>query len=268
MCYCINTDKRFGEQEEAPSAQEEKVLRRFQMERVKRLKKSAGLYNLDDSSNGRGGADDGSDVLTHHGQALSLSLRGSAGDDDMDIDGSGGEDGDPRQGFDDEDDHDGKRDSKGRKGGPMPALDAQSFEIMQAQAKDRVRSKQEVMHEVMMKAKLFRAEEQKKRAEMLTMVTDLDSAFDADLRAKMAFESSSGAPKKVEQKADADAASGLADVDDDVLNRIRKSGDGAAGSGDMEDDGDEFTRLTKELALVGHMCVCVCVCVCVCLYVC
>jgi nucleolar protein 14 len=163
-------DKRLGEQDPTLSM-EDKMMARFQTERKRKLR-NASTFALHDSDSEQEGDDDAL-FLTHKGAKIS--------DDDYDRLNADGP-------LDDED-----NDAEGRKmdrdivnqlhfGGGKGDADAPE----EQDADGKRKTHKEVMQEVMMKAKLFKAERQKNKSSQEDATDKLDEGF-ADLRGLLEF---------------------------------------------------------------------------------
>mmetsp|Transcript_26205 Transcript_26205/g.78749 ORF Transcript_26205/g.78749 Transcript_26205/m.78749 type:complete len:897 (-) Transcript_26205:128-2818(-) len=173
-------DKRFGEYDESISA-EERMLQRFQFERVKRHEKSS-AFNLPDTEE---------EGLTHGGQSLGQMLDDYVPSDDEEGDEEGellGAANTGRLNF----------------GGFEPKAAAAGDE----DAEDRPRTRKEIMEEVVMKSKMHKMERQKEALELSNKIEELDDQFDehfkmligeASLRAEAKMEA---APKKKQDSYD------------------------------------------------------------------
>ena len=195
-------DRRFGE-DDASLSVDDKMMQRFQKERSSKVKFALG------DGDGEGG--DGHE-LTHMGTALS-----QLDDDDL----SGGLDGD-----DDDESGGGERDSGqltaqqvaahfgggGAGAGQQQHLYAAYGSHGAANDPDRPRTKEEVMREVISKAKFFKAERQQEKMGNDELISTLDDQF-ADIRKMMEYR-----PTKAEAGKD-DAAAG---VQDDYDMRARE----------------------------------------------
>ncbi|GMF26175.1 unnamed protein product [Phytophthora lilii] len=163
-------DKRLGEQDPTLSM-EDKMMARFQTERKRKLR-NASAFALHDSDSEQEGDDDAL-FLTHKGAKIT--------DDDYDRLNTDGP-------LDDEDDSE-----EGRKmdrdivnklhfGGGKGDADAPEAETEDGKRKTH----KEVMQEVMMKAKLYKAERQKNKTSQEDATDKLDEGF-ADLRGLLEF---------------------------------------------------------------------------------
>lgn len=162
-------DRRLGEQDPSMSL-EDKMMARFQTERKRKLR-NAQLFALHDSDRED---DDDEDA---DGDALFLTHQGRKIADDYDALNADG----PMDEFDNDDD-------KARE------LDRDIVNKMHfggggaegEEGDDRKKSHKEVMHEVMMKAKLFKAERQKTKANQEDVTEQLDQGF-SDIRGLLDF---------------------------------------------------------------------------------
>ena len=139
-------DRRFGEQEEGVS-EEDKMLMRFQRERMARVKK--GAFNIDDEEE---------DILTHKGMSIGAMTK-----IDMDDFSS------------DEDTGVSAADTKQFNfGGGF----VQAFDDEEEATAERRKTKKEVMEEIIAKSKLYKAQRRKEKHEDEYILDDLNSKFD------------------------------------------------------------------------------------------
>eukprot|EP01134_Creolimax_fragrantissima_P002643 CFRG2643T1 len=181
-------DRRFGETDETLTA-EEKMLKRFSIERQKRREKSA-IYNLGDDSGisvgGRLGAGTMSEdeeeemLLTHGGRSLAeiddfddRDLRLSDGDDEVDAD--------TRQTT--------EMHFGGFERGPLES----------ERKGDKPLTRKEIMMEVVKKSKLYKMERQNERAENLEKMDELDEYF-GEIMAEGKLQLHNDATREAEKK--------------------------------------------------------------------
>ena len=140
-------DRRFGEQEDLP--EEDKMLMRFQRERMARVKK--GTFNIDDEEE---------DILTHKGMSLSsmskVDMDDFSSDDDAGVTAA-----------------DTKNFNFG--GGFVQAFDDQEGE----EAEARRKTKKEVMEEIIAKSKMYKAERRREKAEDEDFLDELNTKFNS-----------------------------------------------------------------------------------------
>ncbi|GLD94822.1 hypothetical protein PINS_up003447 [Pythium insidiosum] len=202
-------DRRLGEAD-ASLSMEDKMMARFQTERKRKLR-NAQAFALHDSD--REDDDDAEDdlFLTHKGQRLQ--------DDDFDKLN--------REMLDDAEDDDAVARQMDREiveklhfGGPATAATESAGDDA-----GRKKTHKEIMHEVMMKSKLFKAERQKTKAAQEDATEALDAEF-ADLKGLLSFR-----PKKGTKEA--------AELEAAERAEAKKAGGASL---------DEFDKLTRELA--------------------
>ena len=181
-------DRRFAEDQNIP--EEDKMLMRFQRERMARVKKGGG-FNLDDEDE---------ELITHGGVAL--------GEIDH---------------FDRHDASDSDEENLGRD--TVKDYHFGGFNQVADGEPERVKSKREVMQEIIAKSKLHKAEKRREKAEREDILEQLNADFKdisslLDIRVNEKVKSKRGESKASRQAQEADIASGSQDPNDfDVLTR-------------------------------------------------
>lgn len=185
-------DRRLGEklkgrQIDHTLTAEEKALKRFQVERQKRLSKSS-KYNLNDDDDGG----DGEDMLTHMGASLSSTLASMPSRrvaDEFEL------------GSDEE----------------KEEFEAEAFATAMSEAgmsdPNRPKTKKEVMAEVIMKSKMHKAERAQERLEQLQLMDALDGGL-SDIRDMLEFKTDE----------DKEAEKTAPSIVDEFMNEARKLG--------------------------------------------
>lgn len=170
-------DRRLGEQDPTLSL-EDKMMARFQSERKRKLR-NASAFNLQDSDQ-EGDEEDEELFLTHGGQKIDDYDRLNA---DAPLD-------------DEDNDEEGRRLDR-------EIVDRLHFgggEGEKAEAQNGVKkTHKEVMHEVMMKAKLFKAERQQAKTTQVDATEALDDGFD-DIRGLLEFRPTRASGKELPDK--------------------------------------------------------------------
>ena len=172
------TDRRFGETDPTMTP-EERALERFVREKQKGTKKGS-LFDLEDDEGDEGG-------LTHLGQSLSLGATDKA--DDFNEEGIS---------ISDEKDQDIGEERRPRKRRRLSASDysdGSQSDIGSVELPDRVKTKQEVMKEVIAKSKLYKYERQKVKEDDDDLRAELDQGL-SDIYALM--RDSKRQPQKVQ----------------------------------------------------------------------
>jgi nucleolar protein 14 len=183
-------DRRFAEEQNIP--EEDKMLMRFQRERMARVKKGGG-FNLDDEDE---------ELVTHGGVAL--------GEIDH---------------FDRRDASDSDEENLGRD--TVKDYHFGGFkQVTDSDEPERVKSKREVMQEIIAKSKLHKAEKRREKAEREDMLEQLNEDFKdisslLEIRIKEKVKSKRGEAKASRQAQEAtDSTTGTQDPNDfDVLTR-------------------------------------------------
>jgi nucleolar protein 14 len=193
-------DRRLGEQDPSMSL-EDKMMARFQTERKRKLR-NAQLFALHDSDK-----EDAEDEDEAGGDALFLTHQGRKITDDYDAQNADG----PMDEFDNDDEQGRQLDrdivNKLHFGGGNGDGDKNE------DGSDRKKTHKEVMHEVMMKAKLFKAERQKTKANQEDVTEQLDQGFD-DIRGMLEFRPTRGSGR------DKDAERGPMDEFDKLTREL------------------------------------------------